>query len=150
MKSHTKETEASAKSTAQTTTGAGPDGLSIAPQKIQPAEDHSPFIQAKLTINQPNDPYEREADAVAAQVMRTIQRPNIQNKQEEEGKIKRKEASGPSITPLATNSQPGIPRPRQLKPTATTIKGRRQLSLCSGSGQDGAGFRYGFQPGAHP
>src|SRR6267143_4961117 len=39
----------------------------------------SPIIQPKLTISQPDDPYEREADRIAGQVMRAEQ-PLVQRK----------------------------------------------------------------------
>jgi LysM repeat protein len=68
----------------------------------------TPFFQPKLTVNQPNDPYEQEADAVADQVMRmrdgdtpVVQRmfaPSIQRacahceeKQKEQEGVQRKE-----------------------------------------------------------
>jgi hypothetical protein len=65
------------------------------------------FIQPKLTINQPNDPYEQEADAMADKVMR-MEQPGIQLKQlpissvqkkcahcqEEEKQMQRKEIDG--------------------------------------------------------
>jgi len=34
------------------------------------ADNFRPFVQAKLTVGQPNDKYEQEADRVAEQVMR--------------------------------------------------------------------------------
>lgn len=66
----------------------------------------SKFVQPKLTINNPNDEYEREADAVADQVMR-MEVPSIQTKplsisslqrkcahcEEEERAIQRKEVN---------------------------------------------------------
>src|SRR5215211_418689 len=70
-------------------------------------EGRSPFFQPKLTINQPNDQYEQEADAVADKVMRTPLNNNdtaffrpatispVQRKcahcEEEEKKLQRKE-----------------------------------------------------------
>ncbi len=64
------------------------------------------FIQPKLTINQPNDPYEQEADAMADKVMR-MKQPGIQLKPmpissvqrkcahcEDEEKMQRKEMNG--------------------------------------------------------
>jgi hypothetical protein len=74
----------------------------------------TPFFQPKLTVNQPNDPYEQEADAVADQVMRmrdgdapVVQRmfaPSIQRacahcegKQKKEEGIQRKENT--SVSP---------------------------------------------------
>ena len=38
-----------------------------------------PFIQPKLTINQPNDVYEQQADAMADKVMR-MEQPGVQLK----------------------------------------------------------------------
>ncbi|WP_204150209.1 DUF4157 domain-containing protein [Leptolyngbya sp. CCY15150] len=45
------------------------DILSRGTQSAQPSESGTP-VQAKLTVGQPNDQYEQEADQVAAQVMR--------------------------------------------------------------------------------
>ena len=39
------------------------------PESAHPQAHSSPFFQAKLTVGQPDDPYEREADAVADQVV---------------------------------------------------------------------------------
>lgn len=65
-----------------------------------------PYIQPKLTINQPDDVYEQEADAVAEKIMRMTVRENVQSKffkpapvvqrvcehcEEEEKKMQRKE-----------------------------------------------------------
>ncbi len=63
---------------------------------VQDGKGHPPFFQPKLTINQPNDPYEREADAMADKVMR-MTAPVIQTKcsgceEEEEKKVQLKES----------------------------------------------------------
>src|SRR5690606_17771889 len=55
------------------------------------------FFQPKLTVNQPNDRYEQEADAMADRVMRTKAPSNVvqrkcQHCEEEEKRIHRKEA----------------------------------------------------------
>ncbi len=68
------------------------------------------FIQPKLTINQPNDAYEQEADAMADKVMR-MEQPGVQLKPlpitgiqrkcahcKEEEKVKRKEISNEEAT----------------------------------------------------
>jgi Domain of unknown function (DUF4157) len=69
------------------------------------------FIQPKLTINQPNDVYEQEADAIADKVMR-MEQPGVQLKplpiaavqrkcehcEEEEKKVQRKEINGEEKT----------------------------------------------------
>jgi len=71
------------------------------------SKNNKPFIQPKLTINQPNDVYEQEADAMADKVMR-MEQPGVQLKQlpissvqrkcehceEEEKKMQRKEING--------------------------------------------------------
>ncbi len=60
-----------------------------------------PLIQAKLTINQPNDRYEQEADRVAEQVMRMAE-PLVQRQPEDEEEdelIQTKSFAG-QITPL--------------------------------------------------
>ncbi len=69
-----------------------------------PLREHtSPFVQAKLTIGEPNDTYEQEADAVADQVMKmpSNSRSGIQRKcakcEEEELQMK---PLGPPIRPI--------------------------------------------------
>src|SRR6187455_3171119 len=42
------------------------------------------FIQPKLTVGAPDDPYEKEADSVADRIMRMPQRSKIESKDEEE------------------------------------------------------------------
>ncbi|WP_257671000.1 eCIS core domain-containing protein, partial [Parapedobacter tibetensis] len=62
------------------------------------------FFQSKLTVNQPNDPYEQEADMMADRVMRMAD-VGIQRKcthcEEEEKQIHRKESrdSTPQVQP---------------------------------------------------
>jgi len=74
--------------------------------------NNSFFFQPKLTINMPDDPYEKEADAMAHKVMR-MQKPFIQTKplpitsiqrrgahcKEEDKKAQRKEINGNETTP---------------------------------------------------
>ncbi|MGN6353650.1 MAG: eCIS core domain-containing protein [Parafilimonas sp.] len=85
-----------------------------------PAHPGMPFFQPKLSINQPNDVYEQEADAVADKVMRmpdpsinsnSFFKPaitSIQRKcahcEEEEKKMQRKEMNGDMSAPAATES----------------------------------------------
>jgi hypothetical protein len=78
----------------------------------------SGLIQGKLSISQPNDPYEQEADRVAEQVMSSVSVPSIQRKCDacaaggtcpkcdEEQKIQAKELPGhwPHITPQVESS----------------------------------------------
>ena len=63
----------------------------------------SPLIQLKLTVNQPNDLYEQEADRVADAVMRTAE-PGVQRQVEpEEGEWEETLQTKPlaaQITPL--------------------------------------------------
>jgi hypothetical protein len=65
-------------------------GAEFAPVQIQRATP-APAIQPKLTISQPGDPYEQEADRVADQVMRmpdpTIQRSPAEGEPEEDQQI---------------------------------------------------------------
>jgi hypothetical protein len=51
--------------------------------RVSILRDAHAMIQAKLTINQPNDRYEQEADRVADEVMR-MPEPEVQRQQEEE------------------------------------------------------------------
>ena len=68
----------------------------------KPLVSQPPLIQAKLTINQPNDRYEQEADRVAEQVMRMpdprLQR-QVEPEEEEEETLQIKPLAG-QITPL--------------------------------------------------
>ncbi|MCO5947151.1 eCIS core domain-containing protein [Mucilaginibacter flavidus] len=63
----------------------------------------SPPIQTKLTVNEPGDKYEQEADSVADKIMDTTDSQQIQRKcsscEDEDKKIQRKPAST-DITPL--------------------------------------------------
>jgi hypothetical protein len=77
----------------------------------QDKKSNKPFFQPKLTINQPNDPFEKEADAVAERIMR-MEQPGIQLKplslnfiqrkcahcEEEEKKVQRKEIDDKEAT----------------------------------------------------
>ncbi len=57
-----------------------------------------PAIQAKLTIGQPNDKYEQEADAVAEKVVQRFAMPDVLTKKEAGGQTKSSLAS--TISPL--------------------------------------------------
>jgi outer membrane protein OmpA-like peptidoglycan-associated protein len=82
-----------------------------APKAANKFFGNNSFIQPKLTINNPNDAYEQEADAVADKVMR-MEKPSIQTMpinisslqrkcahcEEEEKKMQRKEINGEETT----------------------------------------------------
>jgi hypothetical protein len=63
----------------------------------------SPPIQTKLSVNEPGDKYEQEADSVADKIIGTADNPQIQRKcascEDEDKKVQRKPAST-GITPL--------------------------------------------------
>ena len=89
----------------------GSKGLAIIPPAYQIGlADQNPIIQPKLTIGQPNDRYEKEADAVADQVVRMIssnQSADVQAKCQqcnEEDQIQRKESLGSSISSVTNLS----------------------------------------------
>lgn len=67
-------------------------------------------IQTKLSIGQPDDQYEKEADAVADRVVNTsdadIQRPQANEKEEEEKTVQAKPLSGPSELPIQRQIEP--------------------------------------------
>lgn len=68
----------------------------LAESRGKPLVSQPPLLQAKLTVNQPNDRYEHEADRVADMVMR-MPDPLLQSRlepQEEEERIRPKEAGG--------------------------------------------------------
>ena len=63
-----------------------------------------PLIQAKLTIGQPNDRYEQEADQVADQVMRMPEpRPQLHVEPEEEIQAKLTSGQVPHVSPVLQN-----------------------------------------------
>ncbi len=78
---------------------------------LKKASSQTAFFQPKLTINQPNDIYEQEADAIADKIMR-MEQPFIQSKknpftqlqrkcahcEEEERKMQRKEINTKQAT----------------------------------------------------
>lgn len=99
-----------------------------------PTGNH-PFFQPKLTINNPNDKYEQEADVISDKVMR-MEQPFIQQKtlpisslqrkcahcEEEEKKMQRKEMTGGKITAdnslgnyVSTLSNSGQPLPNEAR-----------------------------------
>ncbi len=63
-------------------------------------------IQAKLTIGEPNDKYEQEADRVADQVVKQIHAPDISKSENEQIRCKDNETEGrsPQITPLKSST----------------------------------------------
>jgi hypothetical protein len=108
-------------------------------QQKSPAEKSgtkgSHFFQPRLTINQPNDMYEQEADAMADKVMR-MEQPGIQLKplsisseqrkcahcEEEQRKMQRKEMNGEEKTAdsnlenyVGSLSSSGQPLPNEVR-----------------------------------
>jgi hypothetical protein len=69
------------------------------------------FVQPKLTIGAPNDPYEKEADTVAGKVMRMPEQNFVQRKcahcEEEEKKQVRRKPISENITPLIQTKSEG-------------------------------------------
>lgn len=61
------------------------DGAVMESQAAEPTFfGPAPFVQAKLTIGAPDDPYEREADQVAEQVVRRMSAPTADKEQKDE------------------------------------------------------------------
>ena len=114
-------------------TSSSQGGLAVFPpfSGIQLA-DESHIIQPKLTIGQPNDRYEREADAVAEQVMQRISlgnTPDVQAKCtscEEEDRIQRKENGRMPISSISGGLEGGIQAPSGFS---------EQLNQAKGGGQ---------------
>jgi hypothetical protein len=100
---------------------------SAKPQQKQPFFAPS-FIQPKLTINEPGDKYEQEADAMADRVMR-MSAPTVQRKCtacEEEEKVQREktEEEKPVQTmPLMRKAEGGYTASPQLTSQLTSSKG---------------------------
>src|SRR6266704_5112464 len=70
---------------------------------------HPPMLQTKLTVNQPGDVYEQEADQVAAQVMRMTDRgPSVANDEDGAKTSLMRKQSGESGTDRATGT-PSVP-----------------------------------------
>jgi len=98
----------------------------------QKTADKVPFFQAKLTVNEPGDQYEREADDVADKIMRMpnsgaffkpganfIQR-KCEHCEEEEKQVQRKEGSSQSLrhgisSYINSLSSKGSPLPRESR-----------------------------------
>ncbi|MEO0536678.1 MAG: hypothetical protein AAF215_22720 [Cyanobacteria bacterium P01_A01_bin.123] len=55
-----------------------PSTATSARSTISPLAMRSPAVQPKLTVNQPGDKYEREADAVASKVVHNTPAPQAQ------------------------------------------------------------------------
>jgi hypothetical protein len=82
-------------------------------------------LQTKLTVNQPGDIYEQEADTVAQQVMRTINQPNQQSIQREE--LPEEELQMKSLdTSIQRQQLPEEEEELQMKSLGTSIQ-RQQL-----------------------
>lgn len=90
----------------------------------KPLVSQPPLIQAKLTINQPNDRYEQEADRVADAVMRMpepgVQRQPIEEEEEETIQPKEPSTKSPPTRPdIETNIQSlktgGTPLPKSTR-----------------------------------
>ncbi len=92
--------------------------------------------QAKLTINQPGDAYEQEADKVAREVVGTINQPNQENIQREEVPREEEEKENLQMKPLDTNilQREELPEEEeenlQMKPLDTNILQREELSVA--------------------
>lgn len=139
----------------------------------------APFFQTKLTINQPNDAFEQEADAMADNVMRMkdpaaqqtfFTPPTIQRKcdhcKEEEEKVQMKEAPGiqrqetteeePEQAPEETSAPlPPLMPPMQLRPPDAMDNFGLNQSLQNrgvmfpGSYMDSAQLEWGRQYGMY-
>jgi hypothetical protein len=82
----------------------------------------SPNIQAKLSVSSPDDPQEKEADAVADQVMR-MPEPSVATEKKEEEKVQKKEDS--SAGALAKEDEKV-----QAKFQSPVISIQRKCSAC--------------------
>jgi len=111
-------------------------------------EQAGTFFQPKLSVNQPGDVYEQEADAMADKVMRmgdtpstqpffkpsylTVQR-KCQHCEEEEKKIQRKEINGDVITGISTehdgNTDGNIVQRKSADPCVDYTTGERDKSF---------------------
>lgn len=86
-------------------------------------------IQAKLTVGEPNDKYEQEADRVAAQVVQQIHAPAIN--QSKDDSVQRKEES-PDITPLKLAS---LQRKNTTESSTTSSGFESAINQSRGTGQ---------------
>jgi hypothetical protein len=107
----------------------------LPPTEPPPAEANgNSIIQTKLTIGQPNDRYEQEADRVAEQVMR-MSEPTVQRQREYEEKATdsqqfiQPQPISEQITPL-TQPQTSLKDTLQMKAEKTQISGK-QADLSS-------------------
>ena len=84
-----------------------------------------PSLQPKLTIGQPNDKYEQEADRVADEVMRMPESRIQRQAEEEEEELIQTKPSAEQITPLVQRQMEEEEEPIQAKP-AGDIRLQRQ------------------------
>ncbi len=89
---------------------------------IRNAQASAASVQAKLTIGQPNDQYEQEADATAAKVMAMpdVQRQTASHPEEEEDPVQAKQMDE-SIAPIQREASPEEEEV-QTKPIASLIQ----------------------------
>lgn len=85
------------------------------------------FFQPKLTVNAPNDPFEREADAMADQVVQTaaVQRKCAACEAEEKQQVQAKEAASPPVS--ATRSEQRTVAPPSFHTQIRESKGRGNM-----------------------
>ena len=107
-----------------------------------------PIVQTKLTIGRPNDKYEQEADRVAAQVVRQINRPApkttpqegmVQGKKEEKGKEKNPDAAKSDISAkpqeITIQRMPSIQTQEAIGGGEASAELSAQINQARGGGQ---------------
>jgi hypothetical protein len=129
----------------------GVDARSAAGNMSMQSLFRSGAIQAKLTIGQPGDVYEREADEVAERVMRSTAVPSIQRKCagcangvpcsecEHQDRVQAKEAGGrvPRAPATAEASIASLGRLRQHQKYSARAIGRRRIYFLRTSRRTG-------------
>ena len=99
--------------------------------------NHPPAnLQAKLTVNQPGDPYEQEADRVADQVVRRKHQatPAIPGEEEEEQRLMRKQRSSGAQAAQGESAPPVVNQ--ALSSGGQPLDAGTQASMESHFGQD--------------
>lgn len=94
-----------------------------------PTADLTPPIQAQLTLGQPGDKYEQEADNVARAVIQQIQSPQISQREDD---IQRSPLTVSPVTPAFLQRDSSIP----VGPTSSEFENNLNKARCGGSALD--------------
>lgn len=92
--------------------------------RLQRALGNHALVQARLQVTRPDDPFEREAEQVAMQVMR-MPAPRLQRRQQEDELLQTKPASPPSLARQADEEEETL-QAKRIRPTSATAQRRAE------------------------